>query len=74
MCMVFAFIYVCTCVSLVHGGQKRWLELLGLEWQIVPASVWVLRIKPGSLEEHQVLLAAESPPVPMFNVFICLFM
>lgn len=39
-----------------------------------PASMWVLGIKPGCLEGHQVLLAAESPPAPGFNVFICLFM
>jgi hypothetical protein len=30
------------------GGQKRALDLLGLELQIIVSSLWVLRIEPSS--------------------------
>lgn len=52
---IFVFIFACMCMSVPHvcavsscRGQKRILEPLGLEWQIVVSPhLWVLGIKAG---------------------------
>lgn len=48
-------------VACSHRSQKRASDPLELELQLVWATMWMLRIKPGSLKEQPVLLIAEPP-------------
>lgn len=50
-------------------GQKRWLDPLNLELQIVVSYHVVLGIKPGPLEEPKVPLTTE----PSLQLLLCYF-
>lgn len=68
----FACMYVCTmCVPCTPGGQKRALEHLELELQII-CEHWKLNL--GPLQEHQVFLTTKrflnlssSPPITVHS-------
>lgn len=74
---VFVSVLVYTMCVGTHGGPKKVLEFQGLELEvIVNHSLWVLRAKPESSKEQQLLLTAESSPQrpndAIFTVTFCI--
>jgi hypothetical protein len=63
------------CVPDVQEGQKRVLDFLELKLKTSCESLceWVTEIKPGPLQEQQVLLATVPFLQPTSTVFFCLF-
>lgn len=68
--MVFLQVCLCImCMPAVCRGQKRWLNPLERELQIVVSYMWVLGIKPGPLEEQKAFLTIE----PSLQLLLCYF-